>query len=130
MPKHFNEPATFENVKPSAFASRRVILHGIAATLLTRRQLTSAQTIAPAFSLPIGLPGQVLGDGFVIRHGYATENTWYNPGWWHTGEDFYVLDGNDAGAGVYAVADGEIVFAGSSIPVWSSSCSIPATCSR
>jgi murein DD-endopeptidase MepM/ murein hydrolase activator NlpD len=58
----------------------------------------------------------VLGDGFLIRHGYACENTWYNPGWLHTAEDFYLPNGNTAGAGVYAVADGEIAFAGSEYP--------------
>jgi hypothetical protein len=42
---------------------------------------------APVFSYPIGWPGELPGDGFRIRHGYATENTWYNPGYWHTGED-------------------------------------------
>lgn len=68
------------------------------------------------FTPPIGNPGEVLGDGFFVRHGFATENTWYNPGWWHTAEDFYVLDGNAAGGGVFAVADGDIVFAGSDYP--------------
>ncbi len=58
----------------------------------------------------------MLGDGFLIRHGYACENTWYNAGWLHTAEDFYIPDGNAAGAGVYAVADGEVVFAGSEYP--------------
>jgi len=47
----------------------------------------TAQVSASAVAYPIGLAGQVPGDGFVIRHGSATENTWYNPGWWHTGED-------------------------------------------
>jgi murein DD-endopeptidase MepM/ murein hydrolase activator NlpD len=100
-----------------SYASRRAILRGsIAAALASRVRPVSAQTGGPEFSLPIGSPGQVLGDGFFVRHGYATENTWYNPGWWHTGEDFYVPGGNAAGAGVYAVADGEIVFAGSEYP--------------
>lgn len=66
--------------------------------------------------LPIGLPGRVPGDGFYVRHGYATENTWFNPGSWHTGEDWYLLEGNTAGAQVYAVADGEIVYAGFDYP--------------
>ena len=39
-----------------------------------------AQTVAPAYSYPMGLPGRPLGDGLLVRHGYATENTWYNPG--------------------------------------------------
>ena len=76
----------------------------------------SAQDATPEFSYPIGLPGRVLGDGFVVRHGYATENTWYNPGWWHTAEDWYLTDGDTAGAGVYAIAAGDVVFAGSEYP--------------
>ena len=75
-----------------------------------------AQTGAPAFSYPIGFPGRPLGDGFIVRHGYATENTWFNPGWWHTGEDWYVSDGETAGVGVYAAGAGEVVFAGSEYP--------------
>ncbi|MCC6791936.1 MAG: M23 family metallopeptidase [Thermomicrobiales bacterium] len=62
------------------------------------------------------MPDRPLADGFEIRHGYATENTWYNPGWWHTGEDWYLAEGDTAGAGVYAIADGEVVFAGSEYP--------------
>ena len=38
-------------------------------------------------------------------------------GWWHTGENWYLdFDGNSAGAPVYAVADGTVVFAGSDYP--------------
>src|SRR5688572_18541808 len=95
-------------------SSRRAVLRGsIAAALSVRIGAGLAQSPEPAFSLPIGLPGRVLGDGFLVRHGYACENTWYNPGWLHTAEDYYVPDGNAAGAGIYAVADGEVVFAGS-----------------
>jgi murein DD-endopeptidase MepM/ murein hydrolase activator NlpD len=68
------------------------------------------------FGYPIGLPGRVPGDGFYIRDGFAVENTWYNPGWWHTGEDWYVLEGSTAGAQVYAVAAGEVVYAGANYP--------------
>ncbi|MBA3414992.1 MAG: M23 family metallopeptidase [Chloroflexia bacterium] len=75
-----------------------------------------AQPAALAASYPIGFPGRVLGDGFIVRHGYATENTWYNPGWLHTGEDWYALEGDTAGAGVFAIAAGEVVFAGSDYP--------------
>ena len=39
-----------------------------------------SQTAAPAYSYPMGFPGRPLGDGLLVRHGYATENTWYNPG--------------------------------------------------
>jgi murein DD-endopeptidase MepM/ murein hydrolase activator NlpD len=72
--------------------------------------------LSATWSYPIGLPNRAPGDGFFIRHGYITENTWYNPGYWHTGEDWYALDGETAGAGVYAVADGEVVYAGSNYP--------------
>ena len=97
--------------------SRRAVLRsGAAAAFTAGIRLTAAKARSPAFSLPIGLPGEYLGDGFLIRHGYACENTWYNPGWLHTGEDFYLPDGNAARAGVYAVAGGEIVFAGSEYP--------------
>jgi murein DD-endopeptidase MepM/ murein hydrolase activator NlpD len=75
---------------------------------------TQAQT--NVFSLPIGFPGQVPGDGFIIRHGYACENTWYNPGYWHTGEDWYALEGETAGAEIYAVSEGAVVFADSDYP--------------
>lgn len=71
----------------------------------------------PPFSYPIGWPGRPLGDGFLIRHGYETENTWYNPGYWHTGEDWYAVNnGETAGAGIYAVAAGTVVYAGSNYP--------------
>ena len=38
------------------------------------------QAVAPLYSYPMGFPGRLLGDGLLVRHGYATENTWYNPG--------------------------------------------------
>lgn len=69
-----------------------------------------------AYSYPVGMPGQALGDGFLLRHGYACENTWFAPGNWHTGEDWYLLSGETGGADVYAVAAGEVVFAGSEYP--------------
>lgn len=68
------------------------------------------------YSFPIGIPGRSPGDGFFIRHGYAVENTWYNPGYWHTGEDWYALEGDTAGAEVYAVAAGEVVYVGANYP--------------
>ncbi|HWQ12122.1 MAG TPA: peptidoglycan DD-metalloendopeptidase family protein [Roseiflexaceae bacterium] len=71
---------------------------------------------APAFSYPIGLPGRLLGDGFFIRHGAGTENTWYNPGHWHTGEDWYAQEGETAGAHVYAAAAGTVVYVGANYP--------------
>jgi hypothetical protein len=99
--------------------SRRVVVGSTAVVALTARHgRVRAHERDPAFlfSYPIGLPGQVLGDGFFMRHGYACENTWYKPGWLHTGEDWYRLKGSTAGAGVHAIADGEIVFAGSEYP--------------
>lgn len=70
----------------------------------------------PTFSYPIGTAGRPPGDGFFIRHGAAVENTWYNPGYWHTGEDWYAVEGDTAGALVYAIADGEVVYVGSNYP--------------
>jgi murein DD-endopeptidase MepM/ murein hydrolase activator NlpD len=67
-------------------------------------------------SYPIGRPGEMLGDGFFIRHGAETENTWYNPGYWHTGEDWYAIEEDTAGAGVYAIEDGEVVYIGGNYP--------------
>jgi murein DD-endopeptidase MepM/ murein hydrolase activator NlpD len=102
--------------------TRRTVLRIITAAGLATRpggaqaQTSSRSTSVPAFSYPVGLAGGVLGDGLFIRHGYATENTWYNPGWWHTGEDWYLVDGDTAGVGVYAVAAGEVLFAGADYP--------------
>jgi murein DD-endopeptidase MepM/ murein hydrolase activator NlpD len=62
------------------------------------------------------MPDKPIGDGFFIRHGAQVENTWYNPGYWHTGEDWYAIEGDTAGAHVYAIADGEVVYAGSNYP--------------
>jgi murein DD-endopeptidase MepM/ murein hydrolase activator NlpD len=62
------------------------------------------------------MPGKPFGDGFFIRHTAQAENTWYNPGYWHTGEDWYAIRGDTAGARVYAVADGEVVYAGANYP--------------
>ncbi len=62
-------------------------------------------------SAPIGWPGRLAGDGFRIGHGFQCENSWFSPGWWHTGEDWYALDGDTAGAEVRAIAPGEVVYA-------------------
>lgn len=69
-----------------------------------------------AWSYPIAWPDKALGDGFVIRHGFACENTWYHPGWYHTAEDWYTEGRETGGAGVYAVGAGEVVFVGSDYP--------------
>src|SRR5688572_24134719 len=43
-------------------------------------------------------------------------NCEYNPGWLHTGEDWYFPEGETGGLGVSAAAAGEVVFAGSEYP--------------
>src|SRR5215207_11129925 len=97
--------------------TRRGILRAsLAATLTSRFKAAAAQSVPLVFGYPVGQPGRVFGDGFLIRHGYATENTWYLPGYLHTGEDWYTMEGDAAGAGVYAAATGEVVFAGSNYP--------------
>jgi hypothetical protein len=64
----------------------------------------------------MGVPGQPLADGFLIRHGYATENVPYYPGWWHTGENWFFTGGDTFGLPVFAVAAGDVVFAGYDYP--------------
>ena len=100
----------------SRLTRRSFTLGALAVPFITRVPPVRAETVSTAFSLPIGLPDRVPGDGFVVRHGYACENTWYNPGWLHTGEDWYTIAGDSAGALIYAVAAGEVVFAGSEYP--------------
>jgi murein DD-endopeptidase MepM/ murein hydrolase activator NlpD len=85
----------------------------------TEPSVAAAATPAPPalqYSYPIGLPGRALGDGFVIGHGAGVENTWYAPGNWHAGEDWYTQKGDTGGAMVYAVAAGEVVYAGANYP--------------
>jgi murein DD-endopeptidase MepM/ murein hydrolase activator NlpD len=101
----------------SGFARRR-FLGGIGAAglALALRGDGRAQSTF-AFGLPISDPGGLPGDGFIVRHGYQTENTWYNPGDWHTAEDWYRLNGADtAGAAVLSVAEGDVIFVGSDYP--------------
>jgi murein DD-endopeptidase MepM/ murein hydrolase activator NlpD len=43
-------------------------------------------------------------------------NCGYHHGWLHTGEDWYLPEGETGGMGVYAAAAGEVVFAGSEYP--------------
>ncbi len=98
--------------------TRRGLIGGAIGGVLAARGVQSAAQGDPSgWSYPIAWPGGVLADGFVIRHGFATENTWYNPGWWHCGEDWYALDDAEtAGAAIYAVSAGEVVFVGSDYP--------------
>lgn len=97
---------------------RRRFFGGIgAAGLAFGLARTSGAQSTFAFGLPIAESGGLPGDGFIVRHGFQTENTWYNPGNWHSAEDWYRLDGVDtAGAPVIAVADGDVVFVGSDYP--------------
>src|SRR5215204_441753 len=95
---------------------RSVMRASLGATLASRVKSAAAQSVPLGFGYPIGQPGRVFGDGFLVRHGYATENTWYLPGYLHAGEDWYTMEGDTAGAGVYAAAAGEVVFAGSDYP--------------
>ena len=97
---------------------RRRFLGGLSAAgfALALRGNVRAQT-SFALGLSISDPGGIPGDGFLIRHGFQTENTWYNPGNWHTAEDWYRLNGAEtAGALVLAVAEGDVVFLGSDYP--------------
>lgn len=64
----------------------------------------------------MGRPERIPGDGCYIRHGYACENTGFNTGWWHTGENWYLTEGDSAGAEIYAVAGGEVVYADADYP--------------
>jgi murein DD-endopeptidase MepM/ murein hydrolase activator NlpD len=97
---------------------RRRFLGGIgtAGLALGLRRRSRAQS-AFTFGLPIAEPDGLPGDVILIRHGFQTENTWYNPGNWHTAEDWYRLDGVDTtGAAVLAIGKGDVVFVGSDYP--------------
>jgi hypothetical protein len=72
---------------------------------------------APGWSLPIRVPGDIPGNGLLIRHGFACENTWFSPGNWHTAEDWYRDgDAETAGAEVLAMTAGEVAWIGSDYP--------------
>ncbi|MBX3071635.1 MAG: M23 family metallopeptidase [Thermomicrobiales bacterium] len=94
--------------------SRRSALLGAAGLAIARRQVAVAQEPR---SLPLAWPGRHPGDGFWIRNAFASENTWYNPGWWHCGEDWYALgDVETGGAEVLSVGQGRVVYVGSDYP--------------
>lgn len=102
---------------------RRRLLGGLALasavpSLGAGRRTTAARQSAtpPAFGYPIGAPDRPPGEGYFIRHGFTTENTWYFPAHWHCGEDWYALAGDSAGATVYAIAGGEVVYTGGNYP--------------
>lgn len=97
--------------------SRRVALGMAAGAALGLSRGGGAQGSVPNWSVaPIGWPDRVPGDGFRIGHGFACENTWFAAGWWHTGEDWYAVDRDTAGASVYAIAGGVVVYADFSYP--------------
>ena len=68
------------------------------------------------FQFPLGLEGRIPSEGVFVMHGYAVENAKFYPGLWHTGENWYALHGDSAGALVYATAAGEVIFAGYDYP--------------
>lgn len=85
--------------------------------MLNRRSLLGlAQQTTFAFQYPMSAPGRMPGEGCFVMHGYAVENREYFPGLWHTGEDWYLLEGDTADAPVYAVAAGEVVYVGYDYP--------------
>jgi len=103
----------------SSRISRRTIIHAVTGggVLAALSQPGMGQTVAAVpMTAPIGWAGETPGDGFRIGHGFACENTWFNPGWWHTGEDWYAVDRDTGDALIYAVAPGEVVYAGFDYP--------------
>ncbi|MCC6945052.1 MAG: M23 family metallopeptidase [Thermomicrobiales bacterium] len=95
--------------------SRRA-LAGFALAAIAPRHVRGQHADPLRYQLPMGVEGALPGDRCYIRHGYACENTGFNTGWWHTGENWYTDEGNSAGALVYAVADGEVVYADADYP--------------
>lgn len=89
---------------------------GVGVAAWRRVPLVAQESRREWISAPIGWQGTAPGDGFAIGHGFACENTWFSAGWWHTGEDWYAIDRDTAGANVYAVADGEVAYADFNYP--------------
>ena len=100
--------------------TRRGVLRLAAGAIVTVPAVSHATATSTsadwAFSYPMRLPGAAPGDGLVILHGYACENVPYYTGWWHTGENWHLEQGETGGSPVFAVADGDVVFAGSNYP--------------
>ncbi len=99
--------------------TRRNLVLGATWTLAaaTATHSLARSSNVPAWSLPIRHPGAIAGDGMVIRHGFACENTWFSPGNWHTAEDWYRADDTEtAGAEVLAVLAGDVTWIGSDYP--------------
>lgn len=64
----------------------------------------------------MGLPDEVPGNHCYLRHGFTCENVAFQPDWWHTGENWYLNEGDSGGALIYAVTEGVVVFTGSDYP--------------
>jgi murein DD-endopeptidase MepM/ murein hydrolase activator NlpD len=97
--------------------SRRQLIGGAVAIAVAPGIVAARQRSEDIWSLPIRNPDGLPGDGFFIRHGFACENTWFNPGWWHTAEDWYRDgDANTAGAEVLAIHAGKVLWIGSEYP--------------
>lgn len=96
--------------------TRRTLLAGTLAASTLKIGDTVANDEASLPSIPIGWPDLPPGLGFRIGHGFQSENSWYLPGYWHCGEDWYANDRDSGGALVYAMQDGEVVFVGSEYP--------------
>ncbi len=97
--------------------SRRTFVGGTVAGLALPKRMGARAQTGPRFGLPMGWDDRLPGDGVVVRHAFQVENTSLYPNWWHTGGNWYLdFDGNSAGAPIYAVADGAVVFAGSDYP--------------
>ena len=77
--------------------TRRELIVGLALAGTTMPKRVRAQDSKRFPSLPIGWPDEPAGRGFRIGHGFQTENTWYLPGYWHCGEDWYSVDQDTAG---------------------------------
>jgi len=115
MPPVLHHPCTRRRLLAGATVATGLLALGHPASALPA--LHQENEVIAAQAMPIRWANGRPGDGFHIRHGYATENTWYNPGWWHTGEDWYALDDAETGgAEVVAVAPGAVVFVGSDYP--------------
>jgi murein DD-endopeptidase MepM/ murein hydrolase activator NlpD len=89
---------------------RRALLGAAAFAGLGLSTRQAAAGVAPAWGYPIARGAAAPGDGFFIKHGYGCENPTYYPGLTHTGENWYGLSENAAGADVIAVAAGEVVY--------------------
>src|SRR5215217_2207813 len=90
--------------------TRRTLIAGLATGIYGMTRRAGAAT-SPAWSYPLARNGGIPGDGFFIKHGFGCENPTYYPGWTHTGENWYGLEENAAGANVIAAADGTVVYA-------------------